>query len=101
MKNIYELQKLTEEIKKKSDIEKGCTLNCENPEVLKIFDTLEEAKIELNKYQSEARYTRGFHMNFWTVTEYVIACYREDEDGEFVDRTDYEMNDLSIEDDAE
>lgn len=81
----YDLVKRTAEFnyKNRKEIKEGCTAFDPSPEYIKTFDTLEEAKKELAKYQTSISKFKTA-MTFYEVTEYVIEEnefeYDEDEE---------------------
>lgn len=70
----FEIIKKTAEIRLKNinDIKEGAAIDCEYPEVLEKFDTLEEAKEAFGKYESEIREFRNGKLTFFDVTEYYL-----------------------------
>lgn len=81
----YDLVKRTAKFnyKNRKEIKEGCTAFDPSPEYIKTFDTLEEAKKELAKYQTSISKFKTA-MTFYEVTEYVIEEnefeYDEDEE---------------------
>lgn len=81
----YDLVKRTAKFNRKNrkEIKEGCTALDPSPEYIKTFDTLEEAKKELAKYQTSISKFKTA-MTFYEVTEYVIEEnefeYDEDEE---------------------
>lgn len=86
MKTLFEVIKNTREIKKAEQIKCGITLSADNqyPETIKSFNTLEDAKIELKKYQSQIFKGSGFY----EITEYYVQENVYDEDDEWIDGGD-------------
>ena len=101
----YDLVKRTAEFNRKNrkEIKEGCTAFDPDPEYMKTFDTLEEAKKALAKYKTSIEEFQYHGMTFYHVEEYVIEEnefeYDEDE-GELV-QTDFidtlEMTQMKIE----
>lgn len=101
----YDLVKRKAEIKyrERKKIKEGCTAFDPDPEYMKTFDTLEEAKKALAKYKTSIEEFQYHGMTFYHVEEYVIEEnefeYDEDE-GELV-QTDFidtlEMTQMKIE----
>lgn len=96
---VYELKKFTAEIKKseisgKEELTPGCTIGRDtDPEPIKKFDKLEDAKAALEKMpKATARYVRNA-VPFWAVEEYAIEIYDANEDGEFLIGSDFETQD--------
>lgn len=52
-----------------------------NPELIKSFTTLEEARHEFKKYSTEISKMSGYYL----VEEYAVEEVIEDEDGEFIE----------------
>ncbi|NLY08513.1 MAG: hypothetical protein GXZ11_01220 [Tissierellia bacterium] len=80
----YEIVKNTLEIKKMEDYKEGCTYAYEgdqDPEIIKSFNSKEEALEELKKYEADIRRGSGVHV----VTEYYVEENEYDEDGEIVE----------------
>ncbi len=86
MKDVFEIKKFSAEIKAKNrkEIKTGCCLEDEEPESIEKFATLEAALKELKKekYKPTCVYMGGA-VPFYRVTEYMVECYEENEDGEF------------------
>lgn len=81
----YELMKNDIEINRrdKDRIAPGCTLDqgdCD-PELIKSFDSKEEALEELKKYKSDIRELKGRLGTYYQVTEYYVEENTYDEDG--------------------
>ena len=96
---VYELKKFTAEIKKSElsgneELTPGCTIGRDtDPEPIKKFDNLEDAKAALEKMpKATARYMRNA-VPFWAVEEYAIEIYDVNEDGEFLIGSDFETQD--------
>ena len=85
---MFEIKKNTIEIayKKRKEITEGCTLtqSDQEPEVIKSFESKEDALRELNKYQSEIQIHYGNAGKFYSVTEYYVEENEYDEDGEWI-----------------
>ena len=64
------------------NIERGCTSLEPDQELIKSFDSLEEAKEELKKYKTDISKFSVASMRYFTVTEYCIEENEYDEDGE-------------------
>lgn len=85
----YDLVKRTAEFNRRDrkEIKEGCTALDSEPEYLKTFDRLEEAKKELAKRKTSVSKFENHGKTFYHVEEYVIEEneYEYDEDeGEFV-----------------
>lgn len=89
-KTVYEVMKFTVEIKYKDrkNIKTGCCLEDPEPETIKKFDTMEEAVEELKKHRPDCYYYEGGKC--YEITEYAVDIHTEDEDGEFVNGSDYD-----------
>lgn len=64
------------------DIEEGCTRFEPDQDLIKSFDSLEEAKEELKKYKTNIREFSAASMRYFEVTEYCVEENEYDEDGE-------------------
>lgn len=64
------------------NIEEGCTSLEPDQELIKSFDSLEEAKEELKKYKTDISKFSTASMRYFAVTEYCIEENEYDEDGE-------------------
>lgn len=89
----YDLVKRTAEFNRKNrkEIKEGCTALDQDPEYIKTFDDLEEAKKELAKRKTSVSKFENHNMTFYSVEEYVIEEneFEFDEDeNEFV-QTDF------------
>lgn len=92
----YELIRRSKEFtyKTRNEIKSGCTMYDSDPEKLKSFDELKEAKTELEKYKTEIQHSG----NIYTVTEYMIEQNEYDDDGEWVNGGDvWEISTMQIE----
>ncbi len=91
--NKYDLIEITRETKripKRGTLLDVCLDSSDiEPSVICSFLTLDEAQKELSKYKSKVEYMRGFHVGFYYTTAYAIECYEADEDGEFINGSDY------------
>lgn len=90
---VYELKKFTAEIKRREDVRPGCALEDSDPETIAKYDSLEEAKATLSSMPTATATYRGWAVPFWYVEEYAVEIYEADEDGEFLDGSDYETQD--------
>lgn len=65
--------------------------NDPSPEKLATFNTEEEALEALKLYNGQGGCVRceGFSGSFYEVTVYAVECYEVDEEGEFVEGSDY------------
>ena len=87
----YELLERTAEIRDKSAIKPGCTVDVafstpgyeDDPTVLESFDSLDEAKKALASFESNIRELSGSIGRYYEVTEYMIEENEYDEDGEW------------------
>lgn len=81
----YEIIKrpMTFDYKERKQIKESCTAFCENEELVKSFDTLDEAIKEFGKYKTEISTRSGSHGTMYEVTEYVVQENTYDDDGEF------------------
>lgn len=70
----YDLVKRTAEFNRKNrkEIKEGCTALDPDPEYIKTFDDLEEAKKELAKRKTSVSKFENHNMTFYSVEEYVI-----------------------------
>ena len=70
----YDLVKRTAEFKRRDrrEIKQGCTALDPDPEYIKTFDDLEEAKKELAKRKTSVSKFENHNMTFYSVEEYVI-----------------------------
>lgn len=89
----YDLVKRTMEFNRRDrrEIKQGCTALDPDPEYIKTFDDLEEAKKELAKRRTSVSKFENHNMTFYSVEEYVIEEneFEFDEDeNEFV-QTDF------------
>ena len=80
----FEIVKNTIEVKKGTEYRQGITQNVElnrdqYPEILESFNTLEEAKTALKKYNSEVE----DYSTYLMITEYFIQENQYDEDGDW------------------
>lgn len=82
----FEIIENIREIKTLKDVHEGCTTESTDqyPNTIASFETLEEAREELKKYQSEACYCQGFACGFYKVTEYYIEENEYNDDGEWI-----------------
>lgn len=64
------------------NIEEGCTNLEPDQELIKSFDSLEEAKEELKKYKTTISKFSAASMRYFEVTEYCVEENEYDEDGE-------------------
>lgn len=80
----YEIIERIMEIRYKDrmDIEEGCTRFEPDQDLIKSFDSLEEAKEELKKYKTNIRKFSAASMRYFEVTEYCVEENEYDEDGE-------------------
>lgn len=81
----YEIKKNNGQFREENEAVEGCTLQQrdQEPEVLEVFDTLEEAREALKKYKGSAKYVRDV-VPFYQVTEFYIEQNEYDEDGEWI-----------------
>ena len=70
----YDLVKRTAEFNRQNrkEIKEGCTALDPDPEYIKTFDDLEEAKKELAKRKTSVSKFENHNMTFYSVKEYVI-----------------------------
>lgn len=70
----YDLVKRTAEFNRQNrkEIKEGCTALDSDPEYIKTFDDLEEAKKELAKRKTSVSKFENHNMTFYSVEEYVI-----------------------------
>ena len=70
----YDLVKRTAEFNRRDrrEIKQGCTALDPDPEYIKTFDDLEEAKKELAKRKTSVSKFENHNMTFYSVEEYVI-----------------------------
>ena len=62
-------------------IKEGCTMYSE-PDIIERFDTLDEARKELEKYQTSIRELNNA-VPYYSIEEYMIEANEYDEDGEW------------------
>lgn len=75
----------------------GCTTEGE-PELIKSFDTLEEAKEELRKFQTSIRKLSNGSLSYFEIEEYMVEENDYDEDGEWESGGDiWEITKMHIE----
>lgn len=79
----YEIKKNNGQFREENEAVESCTLQQRNqePEVLEVFDTLEEAREALKKYKGSVEHVRNI-IPFYSVTEFYIEQNEYDEDGE-------------------
>ena len=70
--------------KDRKNIKEGCTSDAQDPEQIKSFDTLEEAREVLKKYETSIRKLSNHSLSYYKVEEYMIEENEYDEDGEFI-----------------
>ena len=70
--------------KERAKIKEGCTMDCQEPETITSFETLEEAKEELKKYQTSIRELSNHGMMYFLIEEYMVVENEYDEDGEWM-----------------
>ena len=85
----YDLVKRTAEFNRKNrkEIKQGCTALDPDPEYIKTFDDLEEAKKELAKRKTSVSKFENHNMTFYSVEEYVIEEIEfefDEDENEFV-----------------
>lgn len=61
-----------------------------DPLLIESFGNLDDAKKALENYKSTCERTQGYHGSFYTVTAYAVEIYKADEDGEFIEGSDFE-----------
>ena len=86
--------------KNRKEIREGITLTADDqyPEIVVSFDTLDEAKAELQKYKSSIRELSGGAGKYYLVEEYYIEENSYDEDEEWVEGGDvWEFSKITIE----
>ena len=73
-KEIFELKKSNVEIsyKNRMEIKEGCSVDCEDPEIIKLFESKEQALEELKKYNTEISELSGSAGIYYNVTEYFV-----------------------------
>ena len=90
----YELKKFGAEVKQRPEITENwfdlVSLD-PSPESIRFFDSLEEAKETLKKYENTCQETRGNVGIYYLVTVFAIEVYSVDEDGDFLEGSDYEI----------
>lgn len=96
MKKYY-IFKTTRQInyKDQKSIETGCTLSDPEPEKIAEFGSLEEAREELQKYESGAEEVATFGGRIFEVTEYSIWEFSVDEDDEEFTGDIYDIANMS------
>lgn len=86
--------------KNRKEIKEGITLTADDqyPEIVVSFDTLDKAKVELQKYKSSIRELSGGAGKYYLVEEYYIEENSYDEDEEWVEGGDvWEYSKITIE----
>lgn len=95
MFNNFRIIKCEACFKKLSAIKQGEALaNDENCEVIKICNSKEEAYAELKKYSSDVRFEKYNVGSGYRFTEYCVEEYEADEDGEFIEGSDFQPTEL-------
>ena len=92
--NAYRIIKTSAEIKvnplrRLDGLKPGCTLDDECPEVVKSFESLDAALDALKAYEAEIRFFHAAPGLYASVTEYSVEAYVADEDGNFIEGSDY------------
>ena len=85
-KTFYELRWETIEVYSTKNIRQGIVASQNgdtDPQIIKTFDTKEEALTALNAYHTEIR-ELSHHRRYWEVKEYYIEENTYDQDGEYV-----------------
>ena len=83
--------------KNRKSIKEGCTTEGE-PELIKSFDTLEEAKEERRKFQTSIRKLSNGSLSYFEIEEYMVEENDYDEDGEWESGGDiWEITKMHIE----
>lgn len=83
--------------KNRKSIKEGCTTEGE-PELIKSFDTPEEAKEELRKFQTSIRKLSNGSLSYFEIEEYMVEENDYDEDGEWESGGDiWEITKMHIE----
>ena len=85
-KTFYELRCETIELYSTKNIRQGIVVSQNgdtDPQIIKTFDTKEEALTALNAYHTEIR-ELSHHRRYWEVKEYYIEENTYDQDGEYV-----------------
>lgn len=85
-KTFYELRWETIEVYSTKNIRQGIVVSQNgdtDPQIIKTFDTKEEALTALNAYHTEIR-ELSHHRRYWEVKEYYIEENTYDQDGEYV-----------------
>ena len=95
--NKYSVIRNTAEFKNIKEVFEGCTIKevkeDVSSETIATFDTKEEAQAELAKQpQNEVEYMSGYVRGYYHVTEYLLEIYKADEDGEFLEGSNYETH---------
>lgn len=101
MKTIYKLERDIAEVpyKKRNTLKAGVTFDFTsgNNEPMANFDTLEEAKAELNKHRTSIQLFSNNGNRYFYIEEYYISEWEVDEEGEeefsgYVDYSSMEFN---------
>lgn len=97
----YEVKRDNIEIRyrDREKIKEGIVLKGENqnPEIIASFDNVEEAKEELQKYESKVKKLFDGAGSYYLVEEYYIEENTYDEDGEWIEGGDvYEISKMNI-----
>lgn len=99
VKKVYELKKFSAEIKNseingKDDLIPGCTIERDqDPKPIQKFYNPEIALAELQKMPKATAKYMSWTIPFWAVEEYAIEIYEENEEGDFVNGSDFETQD--------
>jgi len=78
------------------DVFSACFMENSDPVEIARFDTEEEARAELKKYKSTARVMETCTGKVWDCEAYALEFFEEDEDGEFLSGSDYDMAEVEI-----
>lgn len=77
--------------RKRAEVKEGCCLLAQdcNPEKIASFDSKEEALEEIKKYKTDVALMSGGAGHYYHIEEYAVEENEYDEDGDFVNGTDY------------
>ncbi len=78
------------------DIFEACFGDNSSPVEIARFKTEEEAYAALKQYKSSASVVGTFSGKVWDCEAYALEFFEEDEDGEFLSGSDYEMAEVEI-----
>ena len=94
----YKIVKTEAELyyKMRNKIKQGCTLDNSFAETVKIFDTLEEAKIEFQKFNTDIWEIKGNTGIWYLIDEYSLVKAEYDADSETINEDILDISKMSI-----